>query len=229
MGTQRVHMKGFLPCGFVASSCWYKNFLVCTGCSSWPRDKIFFPSPYTISVYLSPSPSRLYWQSCSIVLVMFWRKTHDLDIPKVTRGGEFWFRSLSPSCVQKSLTQSCLKLTISGYPYDLLESRPQSFLTAFRSLLHSANYSVEWSGQVWQPSADSNGCLVHFFLNLKSTKQPLVSRGILTHDQESSNLKKWAPNCHYHLQRAVTPDWMGSTLWEHITVFFLQGQRNLRI
>jgi len=33
---------------------------------------------------------------------------------------------------------------------------PQSAFSAFRALLPSANYSAEWSGWVWQPSADSN-------------------------------------------------------------------------
>ncbi len=31
--------------------------------------------------------------------------------------------------------------------------------TAFSTILPSANYSAEWSGQVWQPAADSNGSL----------------------------------------------------------------------
>ncbi len=37
---------------------------------------------------------------------------------------------------------------------------PQSAFTAFRALLPFENYSAEWSGWVWQPSADSNGRLV---------------------------------------------------------------------
>ncbi len=35
------------------------------------------------------------------------------------------------------------------------EIRPQSVFTGFRDLLLSENYSAEWSGRVWQPSADS--------------------------------------------------------------------------
>jgi len=42
---------------------------------------------------------------------------------------------------------------------------------------------AEWSGRVWQPSAESNGHLAHFFSNLKRTERPLL----------------------YYLQRAVTP------------------------
>ncbi len=68
----------------------------------------------------------------------------------------------SPSSVQTSLTQNCLKLTLPGFPHNLLpvsfgdigliktpgssiglEIRPQRAFTAFRALLPSANYSAE--------------------------------------------------------------------------------------
>ncbi len=79
---------------------------------------------------------------------------------------------------------NCLKLTIPGFPHNCvpvscgdigflknprssigLEIRHQSAFSAFRALLPSANYSAEWSGRVWQPSADSNGLLAHHNLS----------------------------------------------------------------
>jgi hypothetical protein len=35
--------------------------------------------------------------------------------------------------------------------------------SAFRALLLSTNYSAERSGRVWQPAAENNGRLAHFF------------------------------------------------------------------
>jgi hypothetical protein len=88
-----------------------------------------------------------------------------------------FIRGLScPSCIQASLSLSCLNLTIPGFPHNCLpvscgdigvlknprssigqEIRPQSAFSDFRARLPSANYSAEWSGWVWQPSADSTG------------------------------------------------------------------------
>ncbi len=70
-----------------------------------------------------------------------------------------------------------------------LEIRPQSAFSTFRALLPSAIYSAELSGQVWQPSADSNGLLAHHYCqqravtpnpeslnsNKKAAKLPLLS------------------------------------------------------
>ncbi len=105
-----------------------------------------------------------------------------------------FIRGLSCPCsVQTSLTQKCLKLMLHRFPYNLLhvscgdivfkkprsnyglEIRPKSAFTAFRALLPSANYSAEWSGPVWQPTADIKGHLAHFSLNLKRAKQLLLS------------------------------------------------------
>ncbi len=135
-----------------------------------------------------------------------------------------FIRGLScPSCSQASLSLNCLKLTLPRFPYNCfpascddigflknprssigLEIRPQSAFSAFRALLPSANYSAEWSGRVWQTSADSNGCLAHYFCQQR-----------LSHLTQKVQIQtKMAPNCHYYLQRAVTPDWMGSSaLW----------------
>jgi hypothetical protein len=61
-------------------------------------------------------------------------------------------------------------------------------------LLPSDNYSVEWSGRVWQTPADSNGYLVRIFqhTHLKSAKQqPLkvVSSG-LPHPTQQVQIQK---------------------------------------
>jgi hypothetical protein len=58
MGTQRVQIKGILP-WLVRWACRY-----CLGCSSWPCAKYFFSSIDTISIPMSPSPSRLGRQPC---------------------------------------------------------------------------------------------------------------------------------------------------------------------
>ncbi len=114
-----------------------------------------------------------------------------------------------PSCIQASLSLNYLKLTIPGFPHNNLpvscgdidflpknprssiglEIRPQSAFSTFRALQPSANYSAEWSGRVWQPSADSNGLLAQNFIqqravtpdpeslnsNKKGTKLPFLS------------------------------------------------------
>ncbi len=52
-------------------------------------------------------------------------------------------------------------------------------LSAFRALLPSANHYAEWSGWVWQPSADSNGLLEHHYCQQRA----------VTPDPESLNTK----------------------------------------
>jgi hypothetical protein len=61
MGTPRVHMKGVIPWlvpGSLGSSCPYKRFFSCLGCSGRPSTKYFFSSLYSISLRLSQSPSK---------------------------------------------------------------------------------------------------------------------------------------------------------------------------
>ncbi len=127
-------------------------------------------------------------------------------------------RGLScPTCIQASLSLNCLKLTIPGFPYNCLpvscgdigfkknprssiglKIRPQSAFTAFRALLPSANSSAEWSGRVWQPSADSNVRLEHHYCQQRAVKP----------DPESSNSYKKgaklpllsADRCHTRLE-----------------------------
>ncbi len=58
--------------GLLGLSCRYRRFLSSLGYSRRPRTKYFSP-PYTISVHLSPSPSRqgrqLCWVSCLLACV----------------------------------------------------------------------------------------------------------------------------------------------------------------
>ncbi len=44
----------------------YNRFLSCLGCSGWPSAKYFFPQPKTISLHLSPLPSKMGRQSCLV-------------------------------------------------------------------------------------------------------------------------------------------------------------------
>ncbi len=134
-----------------------------------------------------------------------------------------FIRGLSlPSCIQASLSLSNFTWLSSqldflkSRPSNGLEIRPQSAFSAFRELLPSGNYSIEWYGQVWQPSADDNGLLVQHYC-----QQGLSHLTQTVWIQTNRALK-----CHYFLQRAVTPNLMGSiTLWEHIRVLFSRVER----
>jgi hypothetical protein len=56
--------------------------------------------------------------------------------------------------------------------------------------------------------------LAHFFKR-RSNSQPLLST-VGCHPYPASS-RKSVPNCHYYLQQAVTPDWIGS-------IFFNGGE-----
>ncbi len=61
------------------------------------------------------------------------------------------------------------------------------------------------SQRVWQPSADTNDCLAHFFWICNccvGRDRPLQ---IVMAVRHGSKLKENAPNGHYYLQRAITP------------------------
>ncbi len=101
-----------------------------------------------------------------------------------------------PCCVHASASLKCLKLTMDFLIISCgeaglkknhrstvgLEIRPQSDFPAFRALLPSASYSAGLSGRVFKPTAYGNGCLVRFFHIWR------------------------APNSHYSLQQAATPN-----------------------
>jgi hypothetical protein len=77
------------------------------------------------------------------------------------------------------------------------------------TLLPSTNYSAEWSGRVWQFSADSNG-------NFKRTKQPLLSAtGCHPGSSNSKNVCQTASIICIGLSHPRL-DGLGSiALWEH--------------
>jgi hypothetical protein len=79
---------------------------------------------------------------------------------------------------------------------------------------------------VWQSTADSNGCLVHFFKVEARNYTVVVYSGLPNTRPSEFKLKKNAPNGHFNLQRAIVLAWMGNTaLWGHITALF-EGQSN---
>ncbi len=123
------------------------------------------------------------WSRQQVIVAFFTFLFHGLlDMLRITLNPFLFIRGLScPSCIQASLSLNYLKLTIPGFPHNCLsvscvdigffiknpwssiglKIRPQRAFSAFRALLLSANYSVEWSGCVWKPSANSNGLLTH--------------------------------------------------------------------
>jgi hypothetical protein len=96
---------------------------------------------------------------------------------------------------------------------------------------------------VWQPAAENNGRLAHFFQNLKGAKQPIQSAAGSYTQPSNFNFKKVRQNGLFNLQWAVVlvPDCMGSRASEphqnniylpiaNISRRFFLGQRNpLRI
>ncbi len=66
MGTQRVQMKGSFLCWFVGLVVPVQDFFVQPCLLQSAQYKIFFSSPYIISIHLSPSPNKLGRQSCWI-------------------------------------------------------------------------------------------------------------------------------------------------------------------
>ena len=75
-GTRGVHMmiwKGSFTGWFVGFVLPSKRLLSCLGCSSRPITKYYlFSSPHTISLHLSPSPSKLGRQSCRVACLLIY-------------------------------------------------------------------------------------------------------------------------------------------------------------
>ncbi len=146
-------------------------------------------------------------------------------------------------CVQASLYLNCLKLTIPGFPYNCLPVscgdisfkkktlvwyfpgiRHQSAFTAFRAFLPSKNYSAEWSGRVWQPSADSNGHLAPFFKiwNRHYSQQRSVSP-----NPGSSNKKKVRHTAITICRGLSHPTGWAALPSENISRYFFKGGKTL--
>ncbi len=137
-----------------------------------------------------------------------------------------------PSSVQTSLTQNCLKLTIPWFPFNLLpvslaffkKKTKSSTVLAWKFPL-GLSYSAEWSGQLCQPSAGSNGRLARLFFIRSTPNDHYYLQRAVKPDPASSNSKKSTSNGPYYLQRAVRHDWMFRIiLWENIKVFFKNGE-----
>jgi len=60
----KKQMIGILPWLVLDSSCWYKRFLSCLGCSSQPSTKYYFPHRRLFHFINPPSPSNLGRQAC---------------------------------------------------------------------------------------------------------------------------------------------------------------------
>jgi hypothetical protein len=143
-----------------------------------------------------------------------------------------FIRGLScASCIQASLLLNCLKLTIPGSPYNCLPvsclfkkslvwywpGNPASKCLYCLEGAPALNYSAEWSGWVWQPSADSNGRLAHYYCQQRA----------VTPDPESSNSNKKGAKLPLLFCRGLShPTGRASLPSDNIAGRFVQGWRN---
>ncbi len=143
-----------------------------------------------------------------------------------------FIRGLScPSSVQASLlTPNCLKLTIPGFLYNCLPVSCGDI--GFKKIL---GLVLTWKSGLkvlllpLGRSCPLQTILLSDLIGFDSALQIvmaiwptiIVSRG-LSHLTQT----KMAPNCHYYLQRAVTPDWRAALPFENICGRFFQGWRN---
>jgi hypothetical protein len=72
LGTQGVHMKGVLPWLFVGLVVPVKENFVLPWLLKSAQYKVFFPSLYTISLHLSPPPSKQDRQSCHVAYLFIY-------------------------------------------------------------------------------------------------------------------------------------------------------------
>jgi hypothetical protein len=87
----------------------------------------------------------------------------------------------------------------SGLKVPLLPLGPYCPLqTIFLSDLVGCNLPLQTVMAVWR----------NFFFNMEGQTAIIDSSG-LSHPTQKIPIEKSVPNCHYYLQRAVTPDWMG--------------------
>ncbi len=136
-----------------------------------------------------------------------------------------FIRGLScPSCIQASLSLNCLKLTIPGFPHNcLLASCGEiGFLKEDLGLILVTKSCPKVPflplGRFCPLQtillSDLVGCDSPLRILMAFWHTIIVSRGLSHPTQKVWIQTKRAPNCHYYLQRAVTPKWMGSTaLW----------------
>jgi hypothetical protein len=147
-----------------------------------------------------------------------------------------FIRELScPNCIQASLSLNCLKLTTTRFPYNCLPVSCGGI--GFKKILAIV---LVWKSGLKVPLLHLGpSCLLQTILlsDLVRCDSPLqivmaiwrtiiVSRGLSHQTQKVQIQTKRAPNCHYYLQRAVTPEWKGSiALWWHIRAFFARVEK----
>ncbi len=130
----------------------------------------------------------------------------------------------SPSCIQASLSLNCFKLTIPGYPHNcLLASCGEiGFLKKILDLVSACKSGPKVPFLPLGRScplqtillSDLVGCYSPLQIVMAFWRIIIVRRGLSNPTQKVWIQTKRAPNCHYYLQRAVTPKWMGSiALW----------------
>ncbi len=134
-----------------------------------------------------------------------------------------------PRSVQRSLTQNCLKLTIPGFTYNLLPvscgdigfKKSLGQVLAWKSGLkvHLLPLGPSCCLQTILMSdlvrSDSLLQIVMavwrtFFLTFEVYQTANIAISGLSHSIKQIQIFFKAPNSHYYLQRAVTPDWKGS-------------------
>ncbi len=127
-----------------------------------------------------------------------------------------------PSCIQASLSLNCLKLTIphNCHPVscgDIGFKKILDLVLAWKSLrLQRAFLPLGRSCplQTIPTLSDLVGCDSPLQMVMAGWRTIIVSRELSHPVQKVWIQTKKMPNCHYYLQRAVTPDWMGGiALW----------------
>jgi hypothetical protein len=131
-----------------------------------------------------------------------------------------FIRGLScPSSIQTLLTQNCLTPIIPDLITEVFLYIVAT-LTIKKSLglkvpvlplaLSCPLQTILLSDLVGCGSPLQMAVCLHFFEILSAPNGHYYLQRAVTPDPASSNFKKSVANCHYYLQRAVTPNWMGS-------------------
>jgi hypothetical protein len=131
-----------------------------------------------------------------------------------------FIRGLScPSCVQAPLSLNCLKLAIPGFPHNCLPvslgalalKKIIGLVWAWKSGLKVPFLPLGRSFPLQNILlSDLFGCDRPLQIVMAFWGTIIVSRGLSHTTQKVWIQTKRAPSCHYYLQRAFTPYWMGS-------------------
>ncbi len=146
-------------------------------------------------------------------------------------------------CGPLGQTQNCLKLSKPGFSYNCLpvSCGDVSFWKKVLGLVLPLKSGLKLLMLPLGPScllqtillSDLVGCdrPLHFLLKFEVCQNSnyCPQRAVTTYWPRKFRVKKSASTCHYYLQQAVTPDWMGSVaLWEHIMASFSRAENPLR-